>query len=150
MTTSRRLLGPIVGVLLLWAAPAAAQNCTIQTTTLNFGTYDVFATADTSSTATISIRCNRDLSITVFIDRGASTTFHERLMTGAADQIAYNLYLQATYGQVWGDGSESTTFHAGLAPRNANVDITVYGRVLAGQDVSAGAYSDTVVATVNY
>jgi spore coat protein U-like protein len=30
------------------------------------------------------------------------------------------------------------------------VDATVYGRIPALQDVSAGAYTDTVVVTVNF
>jgi spore coat protein U-like protein len=35
-------------------------------------------------------------------------------------------------------------------PNNTNVNLTVYGRVTAGQDVSAGSFSDTVTAVINF
>lgn len=150
MTSVSRWTAGAAALFLLWAMPAAAQNCTISTTSLAFGTYDVFAAGPTDSTAVVSVRCNRDLAITIFVDRGGSTTFSQRLMITTGDQIGYNLYLDAAHSLVWGDGTEATSFYVGTAPRNVSMDVTVYGRVPGGQDVSAGSYTDTVVATVNF
>jgi spore coat protein U-like protein len=38
----------------------------------------------------------------------------------------------------------------GAAPSKATRPFTVYGRVAAGQDVPAGSFADTAVATVNF
>jgi spore coat protein U-like protein len=36
-------------------------------------------------------------------------------------------------------------------PQNNNpVSVTVYGQIPAGQDVSAGTFSDTISATINF
>jgi spore coat protein U-like protein len=72
-------------------------------------------------------------------------------MKKGAESLTYNLYRDAAFATVWGDGSGTTgTYQIGNPPNNLNVNLTVYGRVPALQDVSAGSYSDTVIATVNF
>ena len=150
MTISRMLVGPAVVVLLLWAAPAAG-TCTIATTSMAFGTYDVFVSPPTDSTAVITFRCDKKSDVTIYLDTGGSTTFSQRLMMTTGDQIGYNLYVDAARSNVWGDGTGGTSFYIqNNEPKNVNINVTVYGRVPGGQDVSAGAYADTVVATINF
>ena len=51
--------------------------------------------------------------------------------------------------QIWRTGAfGGLTIPA--APSRAARTFTVYGRVPAGQDVVAGPYTDTVVATINF
>jgi spore coat protein U-like protein len=44
----------------------------------------------------------------------------------------------------------STAPVAYTAVSKAASSLTVYGRVAAGQDVPAGSYSDTVIATITF
>ena len=46
---------------------------------------------------------------------------------------------------VWGDGTDGSSLFA--APEG-NVQALVYARIPAGQDVAAGAYTDTLVVTI--
>jgi len=58
------------------------------------------------------------------------------------------LYSNSGRTTIWGSGAAAVT---PSAPSSyAPVVYTVYGRVAAGANVTAGSYSDTVVATVNF
>ncbi len=47
---------------------------------------------------------------------------------------------------MWGDGTEGTVvLHE--SPKG-NAQVTIYGRIPAGQDPAAASYSDTLVITV--
>ena len=143
----------LVAVLLLWGLAGRAEAaCTISTTAVSFGTYDVFNGSATTSTGTITYKCgNADHNITITVSTGSSGTFANRTMKKGAESLTYNLYRDAAFATVWGDGSGTTgTYQINNPPNNLNVNLTVYGRVLALQDVSAGSYSDTVIATVNF
>ena len=135
--------------LLLFASRADAANCTISTTSTAFGTYNVFATAPTDSTGTIVIRCAGGKDIALSINRGSSETFERRLVNGT-EELRYNLYLDAARTQVWGDGTSGTEVRIEDPPNNADVPLTIYGRIPAGQDVASGAYVDTVTVSINY
>ena len=50
---------------------------------------------------------------------------------------------------MWGNAGGGLLSPA-AAPSKAARNFTVYGRVPSNQDVAAGSYSDTVVATVNF
>jgi spore coat protein U-like protein len=50
---------------------------------------------------------------------------------------------------VWGN-SGTGLLSPVAAPSKAARNFTVYGRVTSNQDIPAGSYSDTVVATVNF
>ena len=72
-------------------------------------------------------------------------------MKKGAETLTYNLFRDAAFTTVWGDGSGTTgQYQIGNPPNNTDVPLTVYGRVPALQDVSAGSYSDTVIATINF
>jgi spore coat protein U-like protein len=137
--------------VLVFASRAEAA-CTISTTAVSFGTYNVFNATDTTSTGTITYRCgNSDHNITITISTGSSGSFTNRTMKKATENLTYNLYTDAAFTSVWGDGSGPTqTYHIGNPPNNTDVNLTVYGRVPAQQDVSAGSYSDTVIATISF
>jgi spore coat protein U-like protein len=67
---------------------------------------------------------------------------------GGADNLAYFLYQEVGHTNVWGDT-------AGTAPAAGTGDgtlqaVTVYGVVTQAQNVAAGSYTDTVVATVTF
>lgn len=136
----------------LYASDAHAQSCTISATSVNFGNYNVFDGTDVDSTGTVTYRCNSSArNITVGLSQGASGTFNPRRMEKGVEVLYYNLFRDASRTTIWGDGTSGTSVYSiGNPPNNTNVNLTVYGRVAAGQDVSAGSFSDTVTAVINF
>jgi spore coat protein U-like protein len=151
--TGRRLFITLCVVAgALWASDASAQSCTISATSVNFGNYNVFNGSSLDSTGTITYRCNAQASnITVGLTRGASSTFTPRRMSKGVEVLTYNLFRNAARTNIWGDGTSGTAVYSRAnPPNNSNVNLTVYGRIPAGQDVSAGTFSDTVTAVINF
>jgi spore coat protein U-like protein len=153
--TARRawVIGSIAAAVLLCSSPAAAApGCTISVTSVSFGTYDVFALGAAQSTGTIVFRCTGNArDITVTLSTGQSGTFASRTLTQGSEVLVYNLYMDAACTIVWGDGTGGTqTYFDPKPPNNSDVVVTIYGRIPASQDVSAGAYTDTVIATINF
>jgi len=137
-----------IGVLIPLAAEAA---CTVSTTAVNFGTYNVFTAAPDDATGRVRLRCTvtQPPSVTVHLDKGGAPSFTPRQMRKGTETLDYNLYQDSTRTTIWGDGTGgSQTFIQPAPPLNTNIDVTVYGRVPAGQDVSSGSYSATVTATI--
>lgn len=138
-------------LLALWPTAARAASCTLSSTSLSFGAYDVFATAPTDSTATLTYRCSGNADIAIGITRGRSTTYNPREMAKGTERLSYNLYLDPARTTVWGDTTGGTQVYFDTrVPNNRNVMATVYGRIPAGQDVSAGDYTDTVLVVVEF
>jgi spore coat protein U-like protein len=141
----------IVALVMLAGTQRAEASCTVSATAVAFGTYDVFQVGPTDSTGTITYRCgNNDHNIRIAISTGTSGNFTNRTLKTGSDNLLYNLF----YGgltQVWGDGSGSTTtYFLSNPPNNKDVVLTVYARIFAGQDVTIGSYTDTVVVTLEY
>lgn len=138
----------VVATLLTVARPAHAK-CTISATTVLFGAYNVFDAGAVDSTGTVSFTCdNKDKNIRITLDRGGEATFSRALRSGG-NLLAYNLYLDVPRSVVWGDGTGGSSMYQDKnPPNNQQVHLTVYGRIPAGQDVSVGTYSDSIVATI--
>lgn len=148
------LLATLVSMVLL-APRARAASCSFQTvTSVAFGAYDVFTTTPLDSTATIAYSCTPSVtSPRIFLSMGGGGSFNPRRLTGPLGTLAtYNLYLDSARTTIWGDGSGGTSFITGPDPSsNSQVfTYTIYARVFAGQDLIAGAYSDTITVTINY
>jgi spore coat protein U-like protein len=137
----------------LTVTATVTNNCTISTTPVAFGAYDpvvVNASTDLDSTGTVTVTCTKGATATVGLDLGSNASGSTRqLRDGGANVLAYELFQDPGRSTVWGN-SGGALFSAGAAPSKAPRSFTVYGRVPAGQDVPAGNYSDTVVATVNF
>lgn len=150
----RRLACAIAAVIFVWTASraSAAPSCSISVTSVNFGTYDVFSTSDTISTGSVSFRCRGSASaITIGLGQGQSGTFSQRTMKKGGESLPYNLFLNAAQTSIWGDGTSGTQVYTNASPpNNTLVTVTIYARIPAGADVSAGAYTDTVAATINF
>jgi len=144
-----------LALVLIFAPNAAAQagnTCTISTTSVAFGSYDVFSGADVNTTGSVTINCGSAVrNLTVSLSQGSSGTYANRTLVKGGETLAYNLFTDAACTSVWGDGTPGTqTYFNADPPNNTNVVLTIYGRITALQDVSAGAYSDTITATINW
>jgi spore coat protein U-like protein len=130
--------------------------CTVGTTSMNFGNYDVFSITPLDSTSNISISCSASdrLAITTIGPSPNSGGFNPRQMkrSGGADLLNYNVYTNAARTTIWGDGTGGTSDvrvrRPPGRPRPWSANLTVYGRVPQAQDVSIGAYSDLLTVTV--
>ena len=139
--------------ILLMGRDAEAAQCSISTTPVVFGTYDVFVPAPLDSVGAVVYRCNGGAHlIAIMISSGLGGGFAPRkLFRSATEWLGYNLYRDPSRTVIWGNGTGGTSFYVtGSIPNNTNVSVPVYGRVDPGQDVRAGIYGDFVSVTVNF
>jgi spore coat protein U-like protein len=138
-------------VLACWLAgtSSARAGCTLSATGVAFGAYSVFSSGPSDSTGSVSYYCDKhETYIVIALGRGGESSFSRKLR-GGAEQLSYNLYLDATRSAVWGDTTGGTTvYYNPQAPHKKQVTVTVYGRIPSGQDVAVGTYSDSIVATM--
>jgi spore coat protein U-like protein len=129
------------------------SECTISAFAINFGVYDpvvVNAASPLDSTATISVFCTRNTTGNVTLDNGSNFLAGARRMkTGGGAFMAYEVYTDAARTTVWNAVNVNT---ATSASKNTALGsgFVAYGRIPLGQDVSVGAYSDTLQSVVNY
>ena len=140
--------------------------CSISTTSaIAFGAYDPIGTnANTALNATgqLSVVCSKgSTGLSIGLDNGAhvSGTQRQMIRTGesATDVLQYGLFQppNTTPGTActfpgttaW---STTATLAIGNSPSKVARLFNVCGSVPAGQDAPTGAYSDVVVATLNF
>jgi spore coat protein U-like protein len=139
-------IGAASALLVLLMTARAEAACTITTTSVAFGTYDVFTATPDDANGTVQISCTPRENIQVNLSRGSSATFNPRTLRSGTNILTYNLFRNAARTQIWGDGTGGTSVFSGNNIRNRT--LTIYGRVPAAQDAAVGNYSDTIVATV--
>ena len=137
-------------------------NCTITTSSaIAFGNYDpVAANAATplDATGTLSVACTKGspgvkiaLATGTNPSGGSTCTAPARNMNNGANLLAYALYQDSGRTQTWGCDTSASGNAVSYNPASkAAVAMTVYARIPAGQDIPAGAYADTVVATISF
>ena len=145
MTSGIRIAAASFLLVLLVTARAEA-NCTISTTSVTFGTYDVFSATPRDANGTVQIDCTPREDVQVTLSLGSSSVFNPRTLRSGSNILNYNLFRNAGRTQIWGDGSAGTSTFSGNNIRNTT--LTVFGRVPAAQDAAVGNYADTIVATV--
>jgi spore coat protein U-like protein len=133
-----------------------SANCTITTAAVGFGTYDPVVThASTALTATgtVTTTCTKDAAAAITLGQGANATTTStdaapaRRMISGTNYLTYQLYSDSARTTVWGN---DTTTDVAVTGTGSAVSSTVYGSVSGGQNVPAGSYTDTVVATVTF
>lgn len=137
-------------------------NCTISTAPVAFGNYDPVGANGTvaqplDATGSVIVACTKGASgLRIDLNNGlngavapAMGTTTTRTMNNGANYLDYELFSNAARTTVWGSGAVNGLAIAN-APSKAARTFTVYGRVPGGQDASALAFADTVVATINY
>lgn len=162
MRTPRRwLFRLLVALPLLWADAALAQtsSCSVSASATSFGTYSPFSISPLDGTGNVEVSCSLLGVISILVNyqillsAGASGNSAGRTLSGAGSTLNYNLYTNASRSAIWGDGSGGSSivsdgYLLGLLTTVRNYP--VHGRIVAGQNVPPGAYSDTIVVTVNY
>ena len=136
----------------LTVSATVTNNCTISTAALAFGSYDPVAANAASNldgTGRLTVACTKGATATIGLGNGSNASGSNRRMSdGGSNYLAYELYSDSGRSTVWNTGSGMLSPVA--APSKVARDFTVYGRISSNQDVPAGSYGDTVVATVNF
>lgn len=153
------LAGGLAGVPL----PASAAGgcavclCTVSTTNLGFGTYNPNTLAATTATATISANCisisvPMNATVDLGLSAGTSGTAAARQLGFGAARLGYNIYQDAGYATIWGNGSNGGQIQTMTITNllNFSATKTAYGRIPARQYAKAGAYTDSVVVTFTF
>ena len=121
---------------------------------MSFGTYDPIntnASAPLQQSGTFQIQCTNGLTATILMGQGLNAGSGStdaapiRNMTNGTSMLNYQLYTTGARSTVWDNASGVSQLTTGQTQT-----LTVYGSVPAGQNVTSGSYSDTVVITVNY
>ncbi len=140
---------------LMITAGTAAGSCTVDTSPVTFGVYDVFASGPLDAKGRISVTCDNKHKVRVRVSIGPSQnsgSFDPRRMkkTGSGDMLDYNLYKNSARTKVWGDGSGNTFTVRHRVGRRKPWVRKVYGRIPPRQDVSTGQYGETLVVTITW
>lgn len=138
--------------LLLGQAPVWAQTgaCGILAIPMAFGGgYDAIGSAPLHGNGQVTVTCNQPAIVRLGPGQYSSGTFSPRKMRTASGGMTldYNLFVDATYSRIWGDGTTST-FIQNVGP-GANT-LTIYGQIMGGQRVPVGMYQDLIVISVEW
>jgi spore coat protein U-like protein len=132
--------------------------CTISAGALDFGTYNTITHAAKTGTSTLTLQCTTGAAAkTVTLGEGANpesaaptVPLRQMMRTGFTNLLTYKLYSDAGRTTVWGNtagtGKATAVWTSSTVPQT----LTVYGTIDADQDVPAGAYTDSVVATITF
>jgi spore coat protein U-like protein len=154
---------PATGTLAVSAT--VVNNCQFTTTPVAFGNYDPAVVnaaggANLLATGNLLVTCTTGDSITVDLDAGGnpaggSTALvpARQMVFGGTNFLGYTLFWPnsanngTTTATVWGTGAGSSFVYTASGVQQT---VNVFGSVAKGQNVPAGAYSDTVNVAVNY
>lgn len=135
------------------ATASVVAECNIAAAPLAFGQYDPLIAhqiSDLDGTATITLTCTKGAVASVALGPGLNAAGSTRRMRSAlGDSLSYELHQDSSRLFVWNEEITSL-LTLGPALSMAPRDLTVHGRVFGGQDVRAGTYTDSVLATVNF
>ncbi len=140
----------------LAVSATVVDNCTISTTALGFGNYDPIVannTIDLDGTGAVSVTCTSDSAVAISLgqggaaDTGSTEAAPARRLTDGTNFLSYALYSDSGRTTVWGNDATVDVETTGTGAADEHI---VYGSVDASQNVPAGSYADTVVATVTF
>ena len=158
----------IVLVLLLALAAAGqarAGACTVSSSGMAFGVYQPLTfsgkltSTSVTSNASISVVCTGMGSSGAYtLTLGPSTMGSgDRISTrslensNGGDYMSFNLYTNASYSTVWGDGTTGGVVGGSIPAGDSNQSQPVYGRIPAGQStLKAGSFSGSLTMTLTY
>jgi len=123
-------------------------DCSISAADLVFGTY---SGAQLDAQSQISLTCTSGTAWNVGLNQGtfAGATVTTRQMSGpGASSMSYSLYRNSGRTQNWGNTVGTDTL-SGTGSGSAQA-VSVFGRVPASQNLPAGSYQDTIIATITF
>ena len=148
----------VFGCALIFGSASYAQTCTLSSAPVTFANYDPFSSVASDISGSLTVTCNSAVSLlvsyTMQLSAGLSGSMSPRKMSNGGTQLSYQLYSNSGRTTIWGDGSAGTStvtdgyLISVLVPVVRNY--SVYGRITAKQNVTAGSYLDTVTVLMTY
>jgi spore coat protein U-like protein len=146
MSRRARLHGAVACSLAAFAAaPAGAASCNLSPQGVIFGSYDWLSPVPLDAVGYIHVSCDDTVSFTLALAVDGGSVAGRR-MTSGRDYLDYELYTNASRTSFWGDGIRGSD----LSITGESVDLPIYGRIPANQNVPANSYSDTITVTISY
>lgn len=143
-----------------YAGCIALGGCTftVLTSPVSFGSYNPLSGTANNTTGSVSVKVTAlvlaaGVSYEIRLSKGNSTTYSPRQMKLASNALNYNLYSDSNRSQIWGDttsGTVSVSDGYTMVGLSNTTSYTVYGRIPASQNVTAGLYTDTITISVIY
>lgn len=134
---------------------AVSPDCFVSTPSFAFNLGIGFVQAPGSSTyrqGSLTLRCTKGAHIAVGLDLGlhggaTAAQFGSRSMKmpSSANYLGYELCHDAGCGNVWAPSG-----YTYVSPSDTGSALSVYARIVTGQRVFLGSYSDAVTATLNF
>jgi spore coat protein U-like protein len=129
-------------------------NCTITANALNLGNYDPVganAAAPATASTTLSVSCTNGAAANVTLGQGdnagggSTDADPTRRLSDGTNFLNYGLFTDVGLADEWGNTVATGIPYTGTGSAGS---LTVYGSIPAAQNVPAGTYTDTVVATI--
>jgi spore coat protein U-like protein len=145
----------------------AAASCTLSTPGIVFGNYDPTSVNAISVTTSFTFSCNftgTGFTADLTLATGNSGSYTTRTLLNGGQQLGYNIYVDTAHSEIFGNGTAGTYYFYTCYPgggytcavggptaySGAVLSAPVYGVLPAGEDVSAGIYTDTMVMTLTF
>lgn len=125
-------------------------SCSVTAQDLQFGTSSDLTLGPIDAQTSVEVACTPGTLYRVKLNGGSSGDIAGRRMSSAGGTIDYQLYLDGSYTQVWGDGQIGGVARGQGSGIGVPYPHRVYGRVPAQPTPAVGTYRDTVVVTVEY
>lgn len=155
--------------LVVLAAPATAattadvaisatvvSSCSITALPVAFGDYDALSATADDATGSVAVSCSVGSNPVIWLGQGLNADTGSsavapirRMVNGGTNYLGYQLFQDSSRTTVWGADNSSAPAAAEAVDLDP-VTSTIYGRIPINQLSTVGAYSDTVVATVNF
>ncbi|MDR3532446.1 MAG: spore coat U domain-containing protein [Rhodopila sp.] len=149
----KRIIGLVMFMLFAPTAESWAQCSVGVGAPVSFGTYLPLAAIRQTSVGSLTVGCSSFTgSYTISFDVGlySGGSFSNRRMSSGSDDLLYQLYTDAAYTTVWGDGSGGTVTVSGSCVGTCSASYNVYGQVPARQPASPGTYTDAITVTISF
>jgi spore coat protein U-like protein len=132
-------------------------SCSITALPVAFGDYDALSSTPNDATGSVDVSCSTGSSPKIWLGPGlnelggpSAAAPVRRMQKGATgNYLGYQLYQETGRTNIWG-GTDGSSPAAATAADLDPATSTIFGRVPINQASTIGAYTDTVVATVNF
>lgn len=132
---------------------SSAAQCSLNTQSVFFGEYDYSVPLPVNATGLIWLQCDANVSVRVSLDAGqysGGNPLARQMESGAGGApLRYNLYMDSSYSQVWGDGSRGTGVYS-TSVTASSINVILYGRIPPFQNVPTGIYQDSLMVTLEW
>jgi spore coat protein U-like protein len=117
-------------------------SCTIGAASLDFGQYTSGQTADLDVQGIVNYSgCTAGLMEVEFDAGLLGDTTSRQMADGTGNMLRYQIFQTSARNRIWGEASQSQTI---AVPSTGDHEVVIHGRVMGGQNVPAGSYTDTV------